>query len=468
MGLYISRMIQKTLSWFAGDLLINMEVYFIFLMASILIMFIHIYIAYILINCLDFLFQELGISQGLDWFSFFVPWILPCIFIFILIVFIVLYSLHVESKFLRTDKSWWSGTFVKYIILCIIIFSISIGLSSSNGQLVLRSLPEPLALLVVILYSVLLFLLVVPIMAIAFGIASLIQMRQYNYGIVPHFESARSAVDKLVESQNDEKCLFEWDDIPGKDSEKLASYLREDRDICWVESKNIHKSEDNQSIHTSEDENLIKIMIDEKKEKGILEINNARICDLKVKKENNKLKIYGITNYKDMYRIYMVSENYKSGLNVVKDLLRRGIDLNRNSNLNNALDQLAFWMQYYLFYGGSEQIESVKKHLDHVLKNFDKQYHINSDQFVYEILRMHGTIEGYFEKNNIHPVRSTKFVDRLKEHLLKRSSEVLALIIIALLIHLSGSLPEIVIVKLFQQILQISPFKNLLALWYLP
>jgi hypothetical protein len=29
-------------------------------------------------------------------------------------------------------------------------------------------------------------------------------------------------------------------------------------------------------------------------------------------------------------------------------LLRRGIDLNRNSKLNNDLDQLAFWMQYYM------------------------------------------------------------------------------------------------------------------------
>ena len=454
MGLYISRKINKVLFWFAGDLLINMELYFIFLMASTLIMFIFIYMIYILINCLDFLFQELGIFQGLDWGSFFVswilPWTLPCIFIFILIASILLYSLHVESKFLRTDKSWWSGTFVKSIIICIIIFPILIWLSSSNGQLVVRSLPEPLALLVVILYSVLLFVLVFPIIVITLGIAFLIQRQQYNYGIATHFESARSAVDKLVESQNDEKCLFEWDDILGKDSEKLASYLREDRDICWVESKNIHKSVDDQSIHISEDENLIKIMIDEKKEKGILEINNARICDLKVKKENNKLKIYEITNYKDMYHIYMVSENYKSGLNVVKDLLRRGIDLNRNSTPNEVLDQLAFWMQYYLFYGGSEQIESVKKHLDNVPKNFDKQYHVNSDQFVYEILRMHDEIDDYFKKNKIHPVRSTKFVDRLKDHLLKKPTKILALIP-ALLIYL-GLLPEIV--KLFQQTLQ--------------
>ena len=294
MGLYISRKITKVFSWFVRDLFINMELYFIFLMASTLIMFSFMYAIYILINCLDFLFPELGIFQGPDWVSFFVSWILPwsipCIFIIILITSILLHSLHVESKFIRTDKSWWSGTFVKSIIICIIIFSILLWLSSSNGQLVVRSLPEPLVLLVVILYSVLLFVLVVPIMVIALGIASLIQRQQYNYGMVTHFESARSAVDKLTESQNGGKCLFGWDDIPGKDSEKLASYLREDRDIGWVVSTNIRKSDDGKAIHISEDENLIKITIDDKKEKGTLEIGNARICDLKVKKRERQTK----------------------------------------------------------------------------------------------------------------------------------------------------------------------------------
>lgn len=453
MGLYISRMLQRILSWFAGDLLYNMLIYFIVLMASAIAAFICTFAINILINILDLIFQELEIYQSCDLVSVFTSLIMPFIFIFTLFFFVLLYSQYVELKFFSPIKSWWSGKFVKFIFSSIIIFTIVMWLKSSNGPIRGGSLPEPLAFLCVILYFVLLVLLAICILSCTLVIVSLIQRQQYNYGIATHFKSARSAVDKLLES-NGKKCLCGWDDIPGKDSEKLARYLREDRNIGWVESENIHKFEDDQSIHISEDENLIKIMIDEKKEKGILEINNVRICDLKVKKENNKLKIYEVANYKDMYRIYRVSENYKSGLNVVKDLLRRGIDLNRNSKLNNDLDQLAFWMQYYLFYGGYEQIETVKKHLDHITKNkiFDEQYRINSDQYIYEILMMHDKIDDYFEKNNIHPVRNTGFAYRLTDHLLKRSSEVLALIIIALLIHLSGSLPEIV--KLFHQILK--------------
>ena len=409
--------------------------------------------AYISINLLDSLFQILGIFHGLDVVSIFDLFIVPSTVIYILLTFIILYSEYVELKFFRPDKIWWVGEFVKFIVISITILIILTWLQSPNGLLLGGSLSEPLALLGVISFIVLLVLLAICIRNFTLAIAALIQRQQYDYWLTNHFKSARFAVDKLTESQNDKKCLFGWGNIPGKDSEKLASYLREDRDIDWVKSKNIHKSEDDKAIHISEDENLIKITIDDKKGKGTLEINNARICDLQVKKENDKLYVHEVKNYKDMYRIYMVSENYKSGLNAVKDLLRRGIDLNRNSNLNEVLDKLAFSMQYYLLYGGSEQITSVKKHLDHITKNkiFDERYRINSDQFIYEILRMHDKIDDYFEKNNIHPVRSTGFAYHLTDHLVKRSSEILALIIVALLIHLSGSLSEII--KLFQQIL---------------
>ena len=442
MGLYISRILKRIFSWFAEDLLINMTVYFMFLMASALVAFICLFAINILINFLNLLFQKLEIFQELNLVSLFGLLIIPCFFIFILFSFVILYSGYVELKFLRPDKSWWVSRFVKFILIGIIIFIVLLWLKSPNGPIRGGSLPEPLAFLCVILYFILLFALTVCILSSTLAIVSFIQRQQYNYGIATHFESARSAVDKLTESQNGGKCLFGWDDIPGKDSEKLVSYLREDRDIGWVVSTNIRKSDDGKAIHISEDENLIKITIDDKKEKGTLEIGNARICDLKVKKENDKLNIYGVKSYKDMYRIYMVSENYKSGLNVVKDLLRRGIDLNRNPKLNEVLDQLAFLMQYYLFYGGSEQIEAVKKHLDNIPKNFDDQYYINLDQFVYEILRMHDQIDDYFEKNKIYPVRNTKFGDRLKEHLLKKSPGIAALVITA--IYLLKLLPYVI------------------------
>ena len=418
MELYISRGIGKVISRLPY-FIINMVVYYLFLIASTAVVFILVY----LILILNFIFKELGLENVP------LPDSLFIIYIFIFLFFITLYSAYIEYKFIRTMSVGQILISVLSIIFIIVYWLI---LSSETFQV----------------YSILhIFLLLMLVLVTGWWsvmTALLVRRVVYGHNVNSHFKHARSAVDKIIERYNDEKSLFGWNNIPGEDSEKLASYLRKDHDIDWVESKDIHKSEDGKTIYISNDKNSLKIMIDEKKEKGTLEVNNARIYDLKVKNENDKLNIYEVKNYKDMYRIYMVSENYKNGLNAVKDLLRRGIDLNRNPKLNKVLDQLAFSMQYYLFYGGSEQIESVKKHLDNITKNFDEQYCISLDQFIFEISRMRDKIDIYFKKNKISPTRSTEFVDRLKDHLLKKSPEILALIITVISIYLLELLPYII------------------------
>ena len=347
MELYISRGIRKVISW-AAEVFVDVGAYFLLLIASTAIASILMF----LILILNFIFQELGQELGLEFVL--IPDSTSIMYILIFLFFIILYSIYIESKFIKYTIS------VRRILILVlpIIFIIVCWRSLSSGAFQVSS-----ELYIFLLYFILYIFLLVCMVWWSIMTALLFRGAVCDHMVNTHFKRARSAVDKLVESQNDEKCLFEWDDIPGKDSEKLASYLREDRDIGWVESKNIHKSKGDKSINISKDENSIKITIDDKKGKGILEINNARICDLKIKKENGKLHIHEVKSYKDMYRIYRISDDYKSGLNAVKDLLRRGIDLNRNSNLNQVLDQLAFSMQYYLLYGGSEQIESVKKTL---------------------------------------------------------------------------------------------------------
>ena len=422
MKLDISRGILKVISRIPG-FVSNLMVFNLFLITSATVVYILIWLTIML----TFILKETGSENVSLPYS---PFITGIVFI---VVFIIFYSLYIDHKFIRTmDVSPISILVIS--IISIIVYWIILSIEA------FRVYSTVDRMVYCILYIFLLLMLLFIIVWLSMMVTLLFRVVD-GHSVNSHFKHARSAIDKIIERHNDEKCLFGWDNIPGKDSEKLVSYLREDRDICWVESKNIRKSEEDQSIHISKDENLIKIMIDEKKEKGILEINKTRICDLKVKKENDRINIYEVTNYKDMYRIYMVSDNYKSGINEIKDLLRRGIDLNRNPNLNEILDQLAFWMQYYLFYGGYEQTESVKKHLDHVPKNFDKQYHINSDQFVYEILRMHGEIDDYFEKNEIRPTCSTGFTYHLIDRLLKKLPEIAALIITVLLIYLLKLVP---------------------------
>jgi hypothetical protein len=86
--------------------------------------------------------------------------------------------------------------------------------------------------------------------------------------------------------------LFNMDNVPGNDSEKLRRYLRDDLNISWAENAEIHKSDDGKTICIFKDENSAEITIDEEQEKATLKISDVRTYVLKVKSENGKLNIY--------------------------------------------------------------------------------------------------------------------------------------------------------------------------------
>jgi len=126
------------------------------------------------------------------------------------------------------------------------------------------------------------------------------------------------------------KYLFTWDNVPGDDSNSLLEYLKDYHDIDWAKSRDIKKTADLKTIKIDKEENSAEIKIDAN-EKVTLEINEAvqqskigrirkaysalnqklrkifgvkincetasndgKIRDLKVKKVDNKLKIYHI------------------------------------------------------------------------------------------------------------------------------------------------------------------------------
>jgi len=93
--------------------------------------------------------------------------------------------------------------------------------------------------------------------------------------------------------RDDEKLyLFNWDNVPGSESEKLQRFLIDDCDIDWAEEAEINKINDNKIIQIRKDENIAQIILDEKKEKASLEINNDRNLNLMVKRKNGKLNVY--------------------------------------------------------------------------------------------------------------------------------------------------------------------------------
>lgn len=108
--------------------------------------------------------------------------------------------------------------------------------------------------------------------------------------------------------------LFGWDEVPGNDSERLLSYLRADHDLDWVEGAEILKSADRKTIYVIKDENLSRITMNG--EKATLKTRGGGTFDLKVKRENGNLNVYGTRKLKFLLFKGNSSKSGNDGMNI--------------------------------------------------------------------------------------------------------------------------------------------------------
>ena len=99
------------------------------------------------------------------------------------------------------------------------------------------------------------------------------------------------AVTSLFVDSKKRSAWFSLDNVPGRDSEKLLKFLKDDLNIDWAENAKIRKSDDGKTIRINKDENSAEIIINETEGKATLKIRDVRTRDLKVKNENSKLEI---------------------------------------------------------------------------------------------------------------------------------------------------------------------------------
>ena len=99
-------------------------------------------------------------------------------------------------------------------------------------------------------------------------------------------------VDEQQQLSSQKKYLFSWDEIPGNDSLELMEFIKDKFEIKWIKTANIDKYESDNIIKISNDENFISLKFDDNKTKVRIEIDDGRINNYLVKKENNKLNIF--------------------------------------------------------------------------------------------------------------------------------------------------------------------------------
>jgi hypothetical protein len=88
-----------------------------------------------------------------------------------------------------------------------------------------------------------------------------------------------------------ETSLFSWNEIPGKDVERLKEFLTTKYSIDWIKNAVLERIDDNQ-IRLSNGNKFILLSLNNKKDKIRLEIDDGRTDELYVKNKNDNLNIY--------------------------------------------------------------------------------------------------------------------------------------------------------------------------------
>ena len=108
-----------------------------------------------------------------------------------------------------------------------------------------------------------------------------------------HFETLFAQLHQAYESYEKRNYyLFSWNNVPGKDIERLKTFLMEDFNIGWAENAEILKNNDDKIICISMDKYSAEIIIDKQKKEATLKISDGRTSVFDVKNEYYKQNIY--------------------------------------------------------------------------------------------------------------------------------------------------------------------------------
>lgn len=102
----------------------------------------------------------------------------------------------------------------------------------------------------------------------------------------------KSNIFTLLIELNKLNVKFSWDDIPGKDNERLIEYLAKKFDIDWTKTAKIEKIEEDRTIKISTEMNYISLRLNDDKIKVNITIDDIEKDELITKIENGKLFIY--------------------------------------------------------------------------------------------------------------------------------------------------------------------------------
>jgi len=89
-----------------------------------------------------------------------------------------------------------------------------------------------------------------------------------------------------------EKYLFNWEEIPGKDSGRLIDFLTKKFRVKWAKKAKIEKVDAGMTINVSTEDNFLSLKLNKEKNRATLTIVNVKTVELIARRENDQLSIY--------------------------------------------------------------------------------------------------------------------------------------------------------------------------------
>jgi hypothetical protein len=130
---------------------------------------------------------------------------------------------------------------------------------------------------------------------------------------------------EVIEIRDILKGVLRWDEIPGKDDERLIEFLKQKFGVDWVKTAKIERIDVDKTIRVYTERNSISLKLNDEQNEVTLEIDDGKTNKFLAKTENNKIKIYkneklNKTDLREAWKEY--SEVYKSS----QDLFREWIE----------------------------------------------------------------------------------------------------------------------------------------------
>ncbi len=159
--------------------------------------------------------------------------------------------------------------------------------------------------------------------------------------------------------------LFNWDEIPGDDDERLKYFLNQYFKSEWIKRANFEKIDDGTTIRLSVGKKSLLLRLNEKKTKVNLEIDDGRTYELAMKIENGKLNVYVGHDYTQTLEIWADSirsqENENERVRTMAEYMYRAL-----GNINS--------LTLYVFekYAGFQDQKMAEEYLDWATKSIDE------------------------------------------------------------------------------------------------